>query len=143
MKIAMNIFLLMCFITTGCSKDASTKDEILISAAQIKESFETYYDIPLSEPSGLSPENVFIRNLNGVKPETYTMNENQFISFYVFSNKQEAEKGLKEFENSTAAAELVMHSKYQIANVLLFYVADEAVKDGRVKDIMEGFLVTK
>ncbi|MDQ6420476.1 hypothetical protein RB620_13615 [Paenibacillus sp. LHD-117] len=129
--------LILCFITTGCMKGASTNDEILITAEQIKDSFETH-DILLSEPKGLSPENVFLRTLHGVKPETYTINENQLISFYVYSSSQETEKGLKEFEDKTATALVVPHTKYQIANVLLFYVHEGSSKDERVVEIIEG-----
>lgn len=74
MRIVVFILLLMCFITTGC-----TKDEKLFTSDQIKESFETN-DVPLSKPNGLSPENVFLRNLNGVKPETYTINNSSFAA---------------------------------------------------------------
>jgi len=136
------MFILMCFIVTGCTKDASTKDNILITSEQIKAAFKTY-DIQLSEPKGLSPGNVFLRTLNNVTPETYTINENQLISIYVYSSSQEAEKGLKDFEDMTATASVETHSKYQIANVLLFYVTEDAFKDDRVKEIMEGLLVTK
>ncbi|NOU76992.1 hypothetical protein GC098_37485 [Paenibacillus sp. LMG 31458] len=90
----------------------------------------------LSKPNGLSTENVFLRTLNGVKPETYTINKNQLISFYVYSSSHETEKGLNEFEDKTTTVNLVPHSKYQIANVLLFYVHEGSPKDERVEKII-------
>ena len=135
-KIVMIVLLLMC-ITSGC-----TRDEKLITSEQIKESFETY-DIPLTKPNGLSPENVFLRTLHGVKPEIYTINKNQLISFYVYSSSQETEKGLTEFEDKTAAALVVPYTKYQIANVLLFYVHEGFPKNERVEEIVEGLKITK
>jgi len=129
--------LLMCFLITGC-----TKSEIFITSEQIKKSFDSY-DIPLSKPNGLSPGNVFLRTLNGVEPETYTINKNQLISFYVYSSCQETEYGLKEFEDKTATALVVTHSKYQIANVLLFYVYEGTPKDERVEEITKGLRIIK
>ncbi|TCM93242.1 hypothetical protein EV294_107193 [Paenibacillus sp. BK033] len=135
MRIIMVVVLLMCFITTGCKKD-----ELIITSEQIKTSFESK-DIQLFEPQELSPENVFIKTLNNVRPEFYAINENQLISFYIYSSHQEAEKGLKDFEESTAATDLVKHSEYQIANVLLFY--QYATKDERVEEIMKRLEVKK
>ncbi|WP_246066962.1 hypothetical protein [Paenibacillus koleovorans] len=137
MRIVKIVLLLMCFISTGC-----TTDEILITSDQIKKSFETY-GIPLIKPEGLSPEYVFLRTLQDVKPETYTINQNQLISFYVYSSSQETEKGLKEFEDKTATALVVPHTKFQIANVLFYYVHNGFPKDERVEEIIEGLKVTK
>ncbi|PYI56642.1 hypothetical protein DLM86_04050 [Paenibacillus flagellatus] len=86
---------------------------------------------------------MFLRMLNQVAPEAYSIHENQLISIYVYSSGQQAEKGLKDFEEKTAAATVVPHSKYRIANVLLFYVAGPALKDERVEKVAEGLLVTK
>ncbi len=121
----MIVVLLICFTMTGCKKD-----DLKITSEQIKASFESK-DIHISEPQELSPENVFIRTLNKVKPEFLAINANQLISFYVYSSRQEAEKGLKDFENSTAATELYRHSDAGSA------------KDERVEEIMKGFQVTK
>lgn len=122
---------------TGCKKE-----DVKITSEQIKASFESK-DILLSEPQELSPENVFIRSLSNVKPEFFAINANQLISFYVYSSRQKAEKGLKDFEESTAATELYRHSEYQVANVILFYEYAGSAKDGRVEEIMKGFQVTK
>lgn len=86
---------------------------------------------------------LFLRTLNHVGPETYVINENQLISMYVYSSSQEAEKGIKDFEDKTEAASVEAHRKYQVANVLLFYVTDEESIDGRVNEMMEGLKVTK
>ncbi|QGR00131.1 hypothetical protein EHS13_16845 [Paenibacillus psychroresistens] len=113
-----------------------------MTSEQIKASFETY-DIQLSEPKGLNPGNVFLMDLNNGTPETYTINENQLISIYVYSSNKEVKKGLKDFEDKTATASVVIHSKYEIANALLFYVKEDAFKDERVEEIVKGLLVTK
>jgi hypothetical protein len=136
----MFIFLLITFISIGCTNGVSSKDEVNITSDQIKQAFATY-NISLSEPQGLSPNNVFIRTLNGVKPEVYTINEDKLISFFVYPSSQEAEKGLSEIENSSAS--FVMHSKKQIANVLFFYIAEDALTNEHIKEIMQGLLVTK
>jgi hypothetical protein len=122
---------------TGC-----TKDDLKITSEQIKTSFESK-DIQLSEPQELSPQNVFIMTLNNVKPEFFAINANQLISFYVYPSRQEAEKGIKDFGESTAATELYIHSQYQVANVILFYEYEGSAKDERVEEIMKEFKVTK
>ncbi|TCM90655.1 hypothetical protein EV294_1106 [Paenibacillus sp. BK033] len=137
MRIVMFVVLLICFIMTGCKKE-----DLKITSEQIKASFESK-DIQLSEPQEISPENVFIRTLNNVKPEFFAINANQLISFYVYSSRQEAEKALKDFEESTAATDLVRHSEYQVANVILFYEYAGSAKDERVEGIMMGLQVTK
>jgi len=137
MRKVVFILLLLCLISTGC-----TKVEILITSEQIIESFETN-GIALSKPHGLRPENIFSINLNGVKPETYIINKNQLISFYVYSSSQQTEKGLNEFLDKTATAQVVPHNKYQIANVLFFYAHNGSPKDERIEDIIEGLKITK
>ncbi|NIK72485.1 hypothetical protein [Paenibacillus sp. BK720] len=90
MRIVMFVVLLICFIMTGCKKE-----DLKITSEQIKASFESK-DIQLSEPQEISPENVFIRTLNNVKPEFFAINANQLISFYVYSSRQEAEKRVQQ-----------------------------------------------
>ncbi|MOA44225.1 hypothetical protein D3C78_1664640 [compost metagenome] len=41
---------------------------------------------------------------------------------YVYSSSQEAEKEIKDFEDKTEAASVETIRKYQVANVMLFYV---------------------
>jgi uncharacterized lipoprotein NlpE involved in copper resistance len=131
MKKIMITLLSMCFIITGCKND-----EEIITSTQIKDLFEKH-GVQLSEPTELHPENVFLRTLNDVAPETFTINESQLISIYVYSSSQEAEKGLKDFEDKTAVASVEQHSKFQIANVLLFYVQKGSFKDERFDLVIE------
>lgn len=142
MRNVLFVFLLITFIfiSIGCTNRVRSKDKVLITSEQIKQAFATN-DIPLSKPQGLSPDNVFIRTLNGVKPEVYAINEDKLVSFYVYSSSQEAEKGLSDFENIPAS--FVMHSRIQKANILLFYVAEDALTNERIKEVMEGLVVTK
>lgn len=131
MKKIIITLLSMFFIIIGCKND-----EEIIMSTQIKDLFEKH-GVQLSVPTELHPENVFLRTLNDVTPETFTMNESQLISIYVYSSNKEAEKGLKDFEDKTAVASVVHHSKYQIANVLLFYVPEASSIDERVDLVIE------
>ncbi|BBI33578.1 hypothetical protein [Cohnella abietis] len=137
MRKMMMVVFLMCFIITGC-----TDDEIIVTSAQIKDSFESH-GIQLSKQTKTNPESVFSRTYNHVSPERYLFDDKQSISIYIFTSSKEAKKGLKDFEDNTATADVVSHSKYQVANILLFHVADDAFEDERVKFVMEGLLVTK
>lgn len=135
MKKIMITLLAICFIITGCKND-----EEIITSTQVKDIFEKN-GIHLSEAQELHPENVFLRSLNDVTPETFTINEGQLISIYVYSSNQEAEKGLKDFEDKISTASVVPHSKFQIANVLLFYVPEGSSDDERV-DLVIGDMKT-
>lgn len=122
------IFLAICFMITGCRND-----EITITSAQIKDLFEKHG--LLLEPTGLNPSPiaVFSRTYNEIAPERFVIDENQSISIYIYSSSKEAKRGLKDFEDKIATADVVPHSRYQIANVLIFYITDDAFKDERVE----------
>ncbi|MDQ8738705.1 hypothetical protein [Paenibacillus sp. LHD-38] len=104
--------------------------------AQIKDLFENHGVSMLEEP-GLHPESVFSRAYNDVTPRRFVIDENQKISIYVYTSSEEVRKGIKDFEKKTAAADLSPYTIYQIANVLIFYVADESFKDERVDMVVE------
>ncbi|MGM0879637.1 MAG: hypothetical protein ACQEXQ_01175 [Bacillota bacterium] len=94
----------------------------------------------MSEEPDLHPESVFSRAYNDVTPRRFVIDKNQKISIYVYTSSKEVRKGIKDFENKTAAADVVPHTIYQIANVLIFYVADESFKDERVDLVVEELL---
>ncbi|MFF2480981.1 hypothetical protein [Paenibacillus sp. NPDC058071] len=141
MRKAMLVCLLMVVIIMGCTnREHSNEEAVIITAEQLKQAFAAF-DITLTEPQGLSPDNVFIRTLNGVKPEVYAIDNDTFISFYVFPSSQDAAKGRIEFEDIPAS--FVTHSKYQVANILLFYVGDNAAVRERMQELADGLLVAK
>ena len=115
------ILLLMLGTTLTLISCRSNNNEALITAEQISDIFHNH-QIILSEPPNSSPNSVFIRAYNGVTPETYTSNQEDLISSYIYDSSKEAIKGLDRFEEQTSAADLVRHSKYRIANVLMFYL---------------------
>lgn len=121
----MIIILAICFIIAGCMNKEKT-----ITLAQIKDSFENH-GVSMSEEPGLHPDSVFSRAYNDVTPRRFVIDENQIISIYVYTSSKEVRKGIKDFENKTAAADVIPHTIYQIANVLIFYL-DESFKDERV-----------
>ncbi|WP_054957514.1 hypothetical protein [Paenibacillus dakarensis] len=137
MRKMMMVVFLMCLIITGC-----TDDEIIVTSARIIDSFERH-GIQLSKQTNTNSESVFSRTYNHVSPERYLLDDKQSISIYIFTSSKEAKKGLKDFEDKTATADVVPHRKYQAANILLFHVADDAFEDERVKFVMESLLVTK
>ncbi|WFA17243.1 hypothetical protein ERY13_08020 [Paenibacillus mucilaginosus] len=108
----------------------------MINLTEITGIFEKH-GIPLSEPKGMHPENVFLRNLNGVAPHTFTINESQLISIYIYSSSQGAVDGAKDFENKTSAAGVVPHSRYLVENILLYYVPDGSQEDERIYLVIE------
>ncbi|RCW46460.1 hypothetical protein [Paenibacillus prosopidis] len=128
------IILAICFIITGCMNKGKT-----ITLTQIKDSFEKN-GVSMSEVPDLHPESVFSKAYNDVTPRRFVIDENQKISIYVYTSSKEVRKGIKDFENKTAAADLTPHTIYQIANVLIFYVTDESFKDVRVDLAIEELL---
>lgn len=128
MKKMMIMMVVMCFIITGCMNNEKT-----ISLMQIKDLFEKQ-GIPLTQPTKLNAESVFLMTLNDVAPEPFVINDNQLISIYVYSSSNGVKKGIKDFEDKTAAADVVAHGRYQVANVLIIYdYESSSFKDGRVE----------
>lgn len=132
MKKIMIILAAICSIITGCMNNEKT-----ISLAQIKESFEEH-GIPLLEPAELNTESVFLMTLNDAAPETYIINDDhQLISIYMYSSNNGVKKAIKDFENKTAAADVVAHGRYQVANVLIIYDYESSFKDDRVEKVIK------
>lgn len=72
------------------------------------------------EEADLPNTNVFIQELNGVSPQVYFI-EGNTLSIYVFPTEDAREKGMEDFEEKTAAAELEIHKTFTNKNVLVFY----------------------
>lgn len=75
----------------------------------------------LLEEANLPTENAFIQELNSVSPKAYFIDGGGAVSIYVFSSIAEREKGMSEFEEKNATAELVEHTTYMNKNILVFY----------------------
>lgn len=77
----------------------------------------------LLEEANLPTENAFIQELNRVAPKAYFIDGGGGggLSIYVFSSIAEREKGMSEFEEKNATAELVEHTTYMNKNILVFY----------------------
>ncbi|RJE90943.1 hypothetical protein D3P07_02345 [Paenibacillus sp. 1011MAR3C5] len=118
MKKIIMILLVLCSIMTGC-----TNNEKVINLVQIKELFEKH-GVPLAEQVDLNKNNVFQMILNGVEPESYIVNDKQKISIYVYASSEEVKEGIKDFKNNTATASVISHRRYQVANVLMFYISE-------------------
>ncbi|RAP76843.1 hypothetical protein DL346_10385 [Paenibacillus montanisoli] len=75
--------------------------------------------------------------LNGVKPQAFFIHDEQLISIYIYSSSRGAKKGIKDFEDKTAAADVVAHGRYQAANILIFYNYEgHSLKDERVEMVV-------
>lgn len=133
MKKIMITLLAMCFINTGCMNNEKT-----ITSTQIKDLFERQ-GIPLAEPTRLHPDSVFLMTLNSVTPEPFLINDEQLISIYIYSSSAGVKKGIKNFEDNTATADVVAHGRYQVANVLIFYnyEGSHTPKDERVEMVVK------
>jgi len=127
------MLLAMCFIiTTGC-----INNEKKITLEQIRDLFEKH-EIPLVKPTELNTKSLFLMTLNGVKPEPFIINEDQLISIYVYSSSNGVKKGIKDFEDNTAGADVVAHGRYQVANVLIFYNYESShIKDDRIEMVIK------
>ncbi|XEC94336.1 hypothetical protein AB6A23_23960 [Paenibacillus tarimensis] len=129
-KLMIMIMLMGCMIS-GCMNNEKT-----ITVLQIEDLFEKH-GIPLAEPTELNTENVFLKTLNGVKPETFMINDDQLVSIYVYSSSNGVMKGIKDFEDKTATADVSAHSRYKVANVLIFYAAEGSYKDNRIELVVK------
>lgn len=80
-------------------------------------------DVDLIEAE-FSQTDIFNTELNNVEPGTYMLSEKLFY-IYEFETEQDREKGLKEFNEKTATAELVTFSTFVKRNILIFYVHEQ------------------
>lgn len=88
--------------------------------------------ITLSDPQNMHPDNVFLSVLNNIKPKVFETDLNQLISIYEYRSSDEVKKGLKDFIEGTASADLVSHERYECDNLLIFYVLERGLEDDRV-----------
>lgn len=128
----MIVLLAMCCIVTGCINNEKT-----ITLLQIKDLFKKH-GIPLVKPIELNTDSVFLMTLNEVTPEPFIINDEQIISIYVYSSSTGVKKGIKDFEDNTATADVTAHGRYQVANVLIFYNYEgfHTPKDERVEMVV-------
>lgn len=113
-KVAL-IFLLMVFLMTACK----ATDSNAISLKEVLSSFEEQ-ELPL-KASKVSDKNIFGMKLNGVRPSVYEL-DGKMLAVYIYDSTKEREKGLEDFRDKTASANLVSYNYYEVKNVLLFYV---------------------
>jgi len=123
-KIIM-IVCMICLLVTGCAYGGGSnkQNDVTITLEQIKNIFEKH-GIPLTEKTDVNPKAVFSRAYNDIKPLQFNYKKSQYISIYMYSSSKEAKKGLKDFADSWAAADLEPYRSHHVANVLLFYGAE-------------------
>ncbi|MDF2649527.1 MAG: hypothetical protein K0Q73_5332 [Paenibacillus sp.] len=69
----------------------------------------------------IHPNNVFIMELNGVKPHVFELND-KLVSIYIYESEKGRKVGKKDFVNKTATASVVEHIEHQVKNIIIFYV---------------------
>ncbi|WP_442600144.1 hypothetical protein [Neobacillus sp. D3-1R] len=89
------------------------------------------------EKMDLPSDNVFIKELNGIVPEVYNLEDNTF-SVYVFPSASDRGKGIQRFEEMTATAEVIKHKAYGINNILVFYVSDNESIQNRLFEALQN-----
>lgn len=109
-------FIFVIAILSACNQQ-DAKEE-LITLKEVENAI-TEQGLLLDE-ANLPTENAFIQELNSVSPKAYFI-DGDTLSIYVFSSIAEREKGISEFEEKNATAELVAHTTYIKKNILVFY----------------------
>lgn len=85
------------------------------------------------EETNINQNNVFQKELNGVKPNVYNLDKG-VLSIYVFSSAKELEEGKKEFEKSTATASLESYKEYTKDNILIFFTNGSTQTEEKIQD---------
>jgi hypothetical protein len=116
-KVAI-IFLSFFFLMTACQ----TKDPNAITLDEVLNSFKDQ-QLTLIERK-ISGKNIFGMKLIGVRPSSYELNGKKLL-VYIYDSNNEREKGLEDFREKTATANVVSYKVYEVSNVLLFYVYEE------------------
>ncbi|MBS4195062.1 hypothetical protein [Lederbergia citri] len=133
------ICLAILIFLSGCqSSDASmvNKPEILSALRE--------QDLLLKEMK-VPKDNIFGMKLNGIRPTTFELDDKLFL-VYIYKSELEREKGFKDFQNKTAAVNLVSYNYYEAKNALIFYVhgrnlAIEVERDDKIQkavDVLNG-----
>lgn len=131
MKRIISLFVLI-LILVGCSAKTST-----FSLVDAVDRVETQ-DINLVKIDDIDPEFPFYQNLVGVDPAVFSVNDNQSLSIYVFESSSEVEEAVEEFEEKAATGTLADHERYEINNLLIFYILDGESPDTDVIDGIES-----
>ncbi|MBP3964715.1 hypothetical protein [Paenibacillus lignilyticus] len=128
-RIVSLLLLLVCL--TGCKND-----ETSISLADVTEIFgqSGIILLPMQDPN---PAAVFSKAYNGVAPSRFEVDTKQSISIYVYPSASEAVKGIKDFEDKTAAADVIAHTRYQINNIVLYDITDLKPNRDRVAKVIK------
>lgn len=131
------LFLILIISVLGaCSQLETQEDHPNTDQITIEQIENTLTEKGLRlEGSNLPSDNVFIQQLNNVNPILYFI-DGKTLSIYVFSNEQERENGMLDFEEKTATAELVSHKIYAIQNILVYYVDGNEVTTNKINDAM-------
>lgn len=105
----------MVFLMTACQ----ATDSNTISMEEVLSSFKEQ-ELSLKE-SKVNDKNIFEMKLNGIRPSVYEL-DGKMLSVSIYDSTKEREKGLEDFRDKTATANVVSHNYYEVKNVLLFYV---------------------
>lgn len=76
------------------------------------------------------PGSIFQLELNGLKPQVYSMDGVE-LSLYLFASAEERAAGWGEFGELTAAADLIPFKAYQEGAILMFYIHGESAAEGQ------------
>lgn len=77
-----------------------------------------------------APGSIFQLELNGRKPQLYSLNGVE-LSLYQFPSAEERAAGWKSFGEQTAAADLIPYKDYQEGSILMFYIHGESAAEGQ------------
>ncbi|MEW9110020.1 hypothetical protein ACQCT6_04215 [Cytobacillus gottheilii] len=126
MKKLIIICLVMLLISCQAQK---TNDSSLLTEEEIVAAF-IENGINLEEADSTKGD-VFGFKLNHVKPAVYKLNAKKLYIFE-FKSEEALKKGLNDFDDQTAAMNLVSFRTYEKRNILIFYVHEQNL---RSKDI--------
>jgi len=92
------------------------------TAILLEEILSSFKEQELSlQESKVSDKNIFGMRLNRVRPSGYEL-DGKILAVYIYDSTKEREKGLKNFHDKTASANVESYNYYEVKNVLLFYV---------------------
>ncbi|WP_308636371.1 hypothetical protein [Paenibacillus silvisoli] len=128
--------LLLAFGLSGCKEK-----ETIVTLDDVK-SIVAHYGIPTTPINeDENRDSVFARAYNEVKPSRYVVDTEQTLSIYVYASSSDAIKGVKDFEEKTAAADVIAHTRYQINNLVLYSISRNKQKQDRVAKAMHDVRV--
>ncbi len=133
-KLAITFILLVSLLTACQANDPN--------AITLEEVLSLFEEQQLSlNKSKVNKNHIFGMKLNGIRPSAYELDGKKILVF-IYDSSNEREQGLEDWHEKTATTDTVSFKRYEVNNLLLFYVYEEEILnseiDSKIQNVVDG-----